>query len=702
MNSVVREIKESIECEEFKFDLNEYLEIQAKIMEELESTYGGNKIIDLNEILPDRDAFKSMYRHIYHILEEGFEIDNIRKFLVKVTFNKESGEYYELELRHLLVNMIFLRAFVELEVDVTLDSSYLFDGSQTNNKNIKKYIDEKIIKPFISDFTSDEEDFMRFNIVLHDVIYRLNKIPKDFNLLMGITLNLEDSFIKVANENPRFNEIIRTKIPETMQPKEIEDYLNALMKEEIEILKSTPNCFQPILRAGTGIKDQQLREFSISGGLKSDLMGNTIPLPINSNFVVGGLSNITNYYLDAQASRKPLIANKEKMGNSGHLALLLKLACVGTYVSKTTHDCHTPHTVALKMTSKKFVEMCAGRYYRKPGSRRFRLLKTTDKHLVGQTLLFRDPSTCSCKDGVCKTCYGALSEINKNMDIGLLASTLISRPLSQNILSTKHLNTTNSCLIAFNTEFDNFFKLEANQIKLLNDSETDLDLDKYEIYLDNIIQIDELSDSTDFNKFLQFVKVRNIKNHDEKYEIVENEGSELFIHPEFDAILKTMEKGDNNEYVIPFSRISEQILFTVNIENNELTKPLKDLDNLLKGAHFKDIHITIDKMEQKFIELMIESGIHVSGIHAATILRNLVRKADCYLERPDFNKLFVDYVVLGYPQALADNPSITTSFAYDYLKKQLTTYSTYSKHSYAPLDLLFSKRLPRRDEIAAS
>lgn len=691
---MVSEVVERKEVEEFKFDLNAYLDEQAKIYEELESSYGGNRILDLNEILPDRDLFKSIYRHIYHILEEGFEIDNIRKFPVKVTFNKKSNEYIEMELRHLLINMVFLRAFVELEVDVELDNSYLFDASQTNNKTIKKYIDNKIIIPFIDDFSKDEDEFMRFNIVLHDVIYRLNKIPKDFNMLMGLTLNLEDSFIKVANENERFNEIIRTKLPDNMQPKEIEDHLNSLMKEEIEILKSTPNCFQPILRAGTGIKDQQLREFSISGGMKSDLMGNTIPIPINSNFIVGGLNSITNYYLDAQASRKPLIANKEKMGNSGHLALLLKLACIGTYISPTTDDCHTPHTTSLKMTSKKMIEKCAGRYFRKPGSRNFRILKSTDTHLVGKTLLFRDPSKCSCKDGVCKKCYGALSEINKNMDVGLLAATYISRPLSQNILSTKHLNTTNSCLIRFNPEFDKFFKLEANQIKILHDHESDVDINDYELYIDNIIQIDELADNTDFNKFLQFVKIRNGKNHEETYEIIEDEASELFIHPEFDTILKELEKGENDEYVISFRDISEEILFTVNIENNELTKPLKDLDNLLKGGHFKDMNVTIDQMEQTFLELMIESNIGVNGIHAATILRSLVRESGNYLKRPDFNKLFVDYVVLGYPKALEDNPALTTSFAYDYLKKQLTTYTTYMKHSYSPLDLLFAKTLP--------
>ena len=676
----------------FKFDLNEYIEYENKLLNEVEEIYGGDKVFDLNKTISDYEEFKSMYGHIYNILEEGFEIETIRKFKVKVTFDKHNENYVEMEIRHLLINMIFLRAFVELEVDIELDNSYIFDANNISNKTIKKYIDEKIIIPFRDQFTENEESFMELNMVLHDILYRLNKIPKDFNSLMGITLNLENSFMKVAKENPRFNDLIRTKIPEDMQPKDIENYLNDLMKEEIEILKNTDNCFQPMLLSGEGIKDQQLREFSISGGLKSDLLGNTIPIPINSNFIVGGFGNITNYFIDAGASRKSLIANKEKMGSSGHMALLMKLSCVGTYLSDV-EDCHTPHTVKLTINDNKFLEMCVGRYYRLPGMKEFKLIKKSDTFLIGKTILIRDPGKCGCKDGVCKTCYGALSTVNRGMDIGIFAATIISRPLSQNILSTKHLNTTNSCLIEFNDSFDMAFKLEANQVKMLCDNETDVDLSHYEMVFDNIIQIDELLDNADFNKFVQFVKVRNIKNHEEIYEIVENEGKELFIHPDLDAIIKKTEVNENNEILVPFSRLSEETLFTINIENNELTKPLKEMDKLLNGSYFKGLNPTLDMMEQRFIELLIESKINVMSIHAATILRSFVRDSNNYLERPDFNKLFVDYVVLGLHASLSDNPSITNSLAYDYLKSQLYTHTTFKKHKHSPLDMLFMKSL---------
>ena len=354
-----------------------------------------------------------------------------------------------LELRHLLTNMIFLNAYVELGVYIKLDIDHLIDASKINNKLITDYINNNIIIPYKDEFTETEEKFIQLNEVIHNIIYRLNKIPKDFNVLMGSTINLEDSFIKLANENERFNEIIHTKIPEGMQPKEIENYLEGLMHEEVNIMRDNENCLQDVLISGTGIKIEQLRECSISGGLKSDLLGNTITIPVNSNFIVGGLNNIKDYYLDAQASRKPLIANKEKMGDSGHMSLLLKLSSAGIYINNE-QDCHTHHTVRLNVKNEKFLKKLVGRYYRLEGERQFKLVKSTDTHLIGREILLRDPSKCASKEGVCHTCYGAMSKINQYMDVGLLGSTIVTRPLGQNILSTKHIMKTNSQLISFN------------------------------------------------------------------------------------------------------------------------------------------------------------------------------------------------------------------------------------------------------------
>jgi len=247
-------------------------------------------------------------------------------------------------------------------------------------------------------------------------------------------------------------------------------------------------------------------------------------------------------------------------------------------------------------------------------------------------------------------------------------------------------------MIIFNAIFDKFFKLDANQIRLPHDTETDTEFKYYILQLDNIIRLDELADNEKFNKFIQYIKIIDIRTG-EIYEIVEEEGKELFVHPDFDEFLNEYEMSGEGTYNIPLEDLQDIYLFSINIQNNEMTKPLKDTDNLLKGSYFGSYFVTIEQMEQKFIELMIESDIKINSVHAAIMLRNLVRDKNDFLKRPDFRKIFVDYVVLGYPLSLEYNPAITTSLAYDYLKKQLGSYTTFNKNGRGPLDLLFKKTL---------
>ena len=90
-----------------------------------------------------------------------------------------------------------------------------------------------------------------------------------------------------------------------MQPKEIEDLLSSSKKEFLDIIiNDEENHLKPFLVTGAGINTGQLQEFAISGGLKPDVEGNVIPVPINSNYISGGLNSINNFYIDGQAGPK--------------------------------------------------------------------------------------------------------------------------------------------------------------------------------------------------------------------------------------------------------------------------------------------------------------------------------------------------------------------------------------------------------------
>jgi hypothetical protein len=270
-----------------------------------------NTIFVIEDIMIDKESYLLTKTKVYEYLKQGFEIKELRTCPTYFRFkNQGDTTIHCLELRHFLTNIILWEPLLTLGFQEKLDETFIVDCTQISTKNIKKYIDNKIIIPFRTKVSNT-----KLNKICSDIIYNLSRISTDFNILMGMSINIE-TFIDVANRIPRFNEIIHTKVDDNMQPKEIEDYLDTVMHEEISILVNDPepNLLKYILRTGTGIKDKQLTEFSINGGMKPDIYGNTIPIPINSNFVVGGLSNIPNYYLDSLGGRKSVVMNKLVMG----------------------------------------------------------------------------------------------------------------------------------------------------------------------------------------------------------------------------------------------------------------------------------------------------------------------------------------------------------------------------------------------------
>ncbi len=289
--------------ENFKFDEVEYWSQIEKTKEEMKDLYD-NHVIVVQDILQKKKIFNQIFDDLYGFMMRGFEVEEIRKFPIKYKFNHESTDIYEMEARHMITNLLFWKTLLQLGMPDIIDETYYIDAKNINNRLIKNFIDNKIIIPFRYKIETE-----KLNKIIHDLLYRLASISNDFNMIMGMSINME-SFIEVANKNHRFDEIIRTKVDPLAQPVEIENTLNSLMHEEIEILKSEENVLKPILCSGAGIKDQQLREFSINGGLKPDLSGNTVPIPINSNFLVGGLSNIINYYIDATGlqNKPPMLA----------------------------------------------------------------------------------------------------------------------------------------------------------------------------------------------------------------------------------------------------------------------------------------------------------------------------------------------------------------------------------------------------------
>ena len=183
------------------------------------------------------------------------------------------------------------------------------------------------------------------------------------------------------------------------------------------------------------------------------------------------------------------------------------------------------------------------------------------------------------------------------------------------------------------------------------------------------------------------------------YLINELQRKEMFLTPEFYKLIKNKKEG--NKYVINISDIEDDMpIFLIQVNNRELTKPLYSIMHLLdtnnRGIEDGEEPIdTIDKLVQRFNELLLEANIDVDFVHASVILYPLIRKIDNVLERPDFTKYDVDskYRMLTVKSALEKHPSITISLSYQQLKRQLVTIDTYLKTAPSYLDDFFKKQL---------
>jgi len=644
-----------------------------------------NKLFIVSEILENKDTFNRTHEMIYDYLKQGFEHEALRKCPVHFKFFDRDGEIiHTLQIRHFLTNLIFWEPIMRLKAVEHIDSSYIIDPTQLTSDLIKSYIDDKIVIPFRRHVNN-----VKLNKALHDLIFNLSRISTDFNILLGLSINME-TFIDVANKNPRFNEIIRTKIPDGMQPKDIENMLDGLMNEQISILCQEDNFLKPILLSGTGIKHKQLSEFAINGGLKPDLDGNTIPTPINSNFIVGGLNNITNYYIDSLGGRKSVIMNKTVMGRSGHFARKVMLLVSGIKLSHE-EDCGTVHSVEFEIKTKRHLEKLIDRYYRLPNSREYKVLTGKEKDLIGKKILVRSPAKCASKNGVCNKCYGELYYTNKNISIGGYAGAKITEPVSQNILSSKHLLTTTSEKIEFNEDFYKFFDISANEI-ILNANNEDFEPSEYSLVLigDNIKTINEF-DISDFNSYVEIFHVKN-KKTGEIIEMKEKDMKELYIAPEIVEMLNLDRQKE--VYELDLSKIEDDTrIFVVEIENNELTRPLYNIMYLLDRAdHFGAT--TIDDMCQKMLDLMIESKIKANSVHGEVLIRPLIRSSQDVLDIPNFTKYSDDaaYQILTVENALIKHPSVLVSLSFQDLGRQLGNPLTFKKKAPSFIDPFFKER----------
>jgi hypothetical protein len=607
--------------------------------------------ITLDDLLSDEVKYTQSIIELSSLIFE----EDINSRLSIIALQMDGEDEFNVPLAKFLVNSIIIRPLVKFGHTENLKPDFFRE--EINAHTINKKID------WIATELFGKVDPQEINFCIAEVLRELSDLSIRANNRIGNTVNIY-SILKAADNNPELMELINLDIPGGMQFFEIEEFIDAKLKRLVEILSTEDSCLKNMILCKSAVNQKQLGQTIMNVSLKPDLLGKVIPEPINTSFL-RGMRNVEDYYIDSIGARKALVTNHRQVKDSGYLARKLALLVTNTTLDTESEDCGTKHGINLHIDCHKTFDRIVGRYTMEGG-----LIEESDyKEALGQDLTIRSPITCRGKNGICRTCYGALSELNKNLHVGILGTLLLSSQLTQLLLSSKHLLQTRSDKIDWPEEMFDAFIVDKDQLVPTGV------VDSIQIHRDEIYEDDE---ELCIRKFT--------------FKVLEN-GSEVtrVIHLTMPLFLSEEARlvVDDNESEVYDISLNGPSPFYFSMDNNELSKPLRMILDLIdKNEHLglTDIH----DIYSRFISLLNESNITIQSNHIEIVLRELTRNPTDIIHRPNFaEKIFPAYTVLRLPDAIYNSPHLSTSLSFERIKLQLQNPVTFRKVEKGMLDGMF-------------
>ena len=662
------------------------------------------------------DLFDDLYYKVYYAICACIEIPDCIRYQIRFKFYPEDEKVFELSMTKFLLNLNAWRPLIELnqlqkyyhhKIEV-LDESFII-GIMMNDQ-ARVGLESKVMK-ILNDYGIP---FERVSALLKIVIERYQEASIEFAMTdKASVMTLESVFLNDYIKSQKIRDLNNMKIPQSLQTADVEELLRKATNELINTLGETKNPIWYVSKAGSHIKTKQVQELFISYGQIPDVSGNVIPYTMQGNGFSTGYVDPATYYIAATGARLSAIMNKAHMGEAGYLSRNLILASRTLTLSKTVFDCGTKHLLPLTVTNSTFLHRLENKWYCEHEGEPLKLIHYEDcKHLIGKKIYVRSLLTCACGDEVCHVCYGRDSHLVMNMPgMAIFNTEVYSEPVSQNILSTKHLLFTAANKIGFSKSFDKYFKYNAGDIYLKDKDEWDEDMDDGHLTIrieeGNVVPVNE-NDMVEYNTFGNNIEspfyVYNSKTKVyDPIEIINYES--MFIDSAsmkfFKLVAEKKSEGGKRYYEIPFDVLSTELegrLMSIDIKNNGLTDNLYMIMNLLNkdAANYTDY----SKLAQDFFETLINAGIRCRHVQAEVILNRLIRDAHDIYHRPDFSKLEdPEYKILTLNQALLNTKAPTIGFSYQELKRQILSDALYDdKDGSSYLDPMYAQKI-RTDHL---
>ena len=633
------------DCEhnESEFEDLKYLDTIEDV-ETLEEKIGGTIILNRYP----GDKFSMLQQRITDIAVMcwGFRDQKgryLHKHPVQFKCDVDDEVVYTLPLNRFMFSLAFLRPIIKWIEFVDINDFLVIEA--LTDKRRKEIVNN--ITETLASYGYSQKEMLN---TMADVSLDIKLYTKIFGEAVMPVFTAENLMLDHYRECKEFRDLNNTTYPQSMQTAEIVAKNKEKYQELEKIMTERNNPFFKCNKYIKVLKPKQMEELYIHLCQSPDGQ-EIVPYTVNGNGFSGGYKTKQGVYIAAIAARVPDLMNKDYMGKAGYFNHNLMMLTYGT-LSPTVWDCGSVNPIHIKLTEKNFKQFEGRFYYTSKNMGKERILKSTDTHLIGQSLWFRSPCTCNLKQDVCHLCYGTKHLKVGHLKGGFIYTTEIcTSRVSQNILSAKHLLKTDAEMINIEGEGKDYFNLENSEL-FVADEEKRFDIFIKDNYTENISEYLDLY----VTKKMLHVRISNYAS--------------LHLDDSFLDVSKMYEDDDARYYKISSSAVVNS------------GKPLCDVIpiNIMMTANymailqlFENRMSSYDKIEDVVNDLndLFVGTIPLPSVHGEIMISNHIRARENRMLRPDWRKPNPPYQMLNLKLALQNSESVATGLASEHTKAQL-------------------------------
>jgi hypothetical protein len=655
----------------------------------------------------------------------------------RITFVFDNGMEVKLPPAYALINLIVWGFIVN--TNQTIKPYHLFFNKKgITNSYIKSYIDKYCIIP-VREQVSHNSDRMiihNLNRTIYDSLRGLKFVDK-FAWYFNNSINLED-FILMYNNCPGFKQIMDrhnsdyytkfgTNGDHNMNDEALDD-MNRLIDYIVNAKQyiGRDHCLSDAFRSKEGIKPKQAREVLVNIGMKPNGEGGIFPYVVNTSYISGGANNVAFHILESLVARIAQILSKKNTSRSGHFSRIMILNCSATrkytmpYSDKIDpdYDCGTRNFLEYYVEDETALKKISDRWYRmNPMGMERRLTNTynivkENSDLIGKIIYLRSPIKCLSAangKGICRKCMGELYNIVPATNISTYSVTNVTEPLTQMMLSAKHLMEAKIDSITFNTtiiseeELARYIIIDEGTIYINPDIP---DAKKWHLYInvddiqeDIVASLDDSGDDdledTGIEDSLNYTNVFYLRknNTNETITIRTTEMDNLNFTDWFNNFIENRHSIGNNEDIdIPVTTLIEENapLFDVGIHNDDMSERLESVIKVIDLKANTDSY-TAETFLSTLSSKLNSIGLgYIMSVHLEIIIMNQIRDKKDIIEMPDWSvPNQTNYQILTLKKAVMTHPSISIAMQSENIAKMLHSPLSLRKHKPSPYDLMY-------------